>query len=232
MSPVPLACGGHLLTAACKPHRLHPSPTCCHPRSYGPSVAAWNLSEWQIPRVVFLSATLRPTESCCPFREVSLYATIQDAHHRRHLRDTVCAGTVIFPHSISLCLGGRCNTAGVQLPLDLQASDTFSDCRTAHTRMGLLHSGGLAARDSACVQTEDLTGDNKWNAEGHGLQDTRKGSLFQELPPVLQLHLKRFNFDYNTWTPYKVCSSSRCSSVSAPLPPRRLPPPPSPSTPA
>lgn len=64
-----------------------------------------------------------------------------------------------------------------------------------------------------CLQTEDLTGDNKWNAEGHGLQDTRKGSLFQELPPVLQLHLKRFNFDYQTWTPYKVCSSSPCSSM-------------------
>lgn len=57
------------------------------------------------------------------------------------------------------------------------------------------------------MQTEDLTGENKWKAEGHGLQDTRKGSLFQELPPVLQLHLKRFNFDYQTWTPYKVCST-------------------------
>lgn len=54
------------------------------------------------------------------------------------------------------------------------------------------------------MQKEDLTGENKWNAEGHGLQDTSKGSLFQELPPVLQLHLKRFNFDYQTWTPYKV----------------------------
>eukprot|EP00892_Ulva_mutabilis_P002888 jgi/Ulvmu1/125/UM001_0129.1 len=56
----------------------------------------------------------------------------------------------------------------------------------------------------AFCKTEDLVGENKWKAEGYGLQDTRMRSAFQELPPVLQLHLKRFNFDYQSWTPYKV----------------------------
>jgi ubiquitin carboxyl-terminal hydrolase 7 len=49
--------------------------------------------------------------------------------------------------------------------------------------------------DKYC-EVETLEGDNKYEAEGHGKQDARKGVLFENLPPVLNLHLKRFEYDY------------------------------------
>mmetsp|Transcript_31511 Transcript_31511/g.77222 ORF Transcript_31511/g.77222 Transcript_31511/m.77222 type:complete len:1170 (-) Transcript_31511:337-3846(-) len=45
------------------------------------------------------------------------------------------------------------------------------------------------------VEKENLDGDNKYMAEGHGLQDAEKGCTFQKLPPILHLHLKRFEYD-------------------------------------
>lgn len=49
--------------------------------------------------------------------------------------------------------------------------------------------------DKYC-EVETLEGDNKYEAEGHGKQDAKKGVLFDSLPPVLNLHLKRFEYDY------------------------------------
>ncbi|AQK58406.1 Ubiquitin carboxyl-terminal hydrolase 13 [Zea mays] len=46
------------------------------------------------------------------------------------------------------------------------------------------------------VEVERLEGDNKYHAENHGLQDAKKGVLFLDFPPVLQLQLKRFEYDY------------------------------------
>ena len=45
------------------------------------------------------------------------------------------------------------------------------------------------------VEAEQLDGDNAYAAEGHGLQRARKGVRFAHLPPVLQLQLKRFEYD-------------------------------------
>ncbi|PIN20931.1 Ubiquitin carboxyl-terminal hydrolase [Handroanthus impetiginosus] len=45
------------------------------------------------------------------------------------------------------------------------------------------------------VAVEQLDGDNKYHAEQYGLQDAKKGVLFIDFPPVLQLHLKRFEYD-------------------------------------
>ncbi|KAJ1970583.1 ubiquitin-specific protease ubp15, partial [Dimargaris xerosporica] len=42
---------------------------------------------------------------------------------------------------------------------------------------------------------EMLEGDNKYMAEGHGLQDAKKGVIFEDFPPVLHLQLKRFEYD-------------------------------------
>ncbi|KAL0787731.1 hypothetical protein Bca101_003977 [Brassica carinata] len=46
------------------------------------------------------------------------------------------------------------------------------------------------------VEVERLEGDNKYHAEGHDLQDAKKGVLFMDFPPVLQLQLKRFEYDF------------------------------------
>jgi len=45
------------------------------------------------------------------------------------------------------------------------------------------------------IQTEMLEGDNKYHAEGYGLQDAEKGVVFERFPPVLHLQLKRFEYD-------------------------------------
>lgn len=45
-------------------------------------------------------------------------------------------------------------------------------------------------------QVEVLEGDNQYDAEGHGKQDARRGVLFESLPPVLNLQLRRFEYDY------------------------------------
>ena len=87
------------------------------------------------------------------------------------------------------------------------------------------------------VAVETLDGDNKYMAEGYGLQDAKKGIIFESFPPVLHLQLKRFEYDIqrdamvkvNTMTPeldglYKLItrrsmivtsSPSRSTSVSS-----------------
>ena len=48
------------------------------------------------------------------------------------------------------------------------------------------------------IQVETLEGENKYDAgPPHGLQDARKGVIFEEFPAVLHLQLKRFEYDIN-----------------------------------
>lgn len=54
------------------------------------------------------------------------------------------------------------------------------------------------------VEDEILDGDNQYRAEGHGLQDAKKGCIFKKFPPVLTLHLKRFEYDMIRDMMYKV----------------------------
>ncbi|CAN1174443.1 Ubiquitin C-terminal hydrolase 12 [Linum perenne] len=54
------------------------------------------------------------------------------------------------------------------------------------------------------VEVERLEGDNKYHAEQHGLQDAKKGVLFIDFPPVLQLQLKRFEYDFMRDTMVKI----------------------------
>lgn len=46
-------------------------------------------------------------------------------------------------------------------------------------------------------ELEMMDGENQYAAEGLGLQDAEKGVVFQQLPPVLHLQLKRFEYDFN-----------------------------------
>ncbi|KTW29759.1 hypothetical protein T552_00966 [Pneumocystis carinii B80] len=54
------------------------------------------------------------------------------------------------------------------------------------------------------IQVETLDGDNKYFAEGYGLQDAKKGVIFQSFPPVLHLQLKRFEYDLQRDTMVKI----------------------------
>ncbi|KNE63202.1 hypothetical protein AMAG_18968 [Allomyces macrogynus ATCC 38327] len=46
------------------------------------------------------------------------------------------------------------------------------------------------------IQVETLEGENKYMAEGYGLQDAKKGVVFTKFPSVLHLQLKRFEYDF------------------------------------
>ncbi|KAI8994900.1 hypothetical protein BDB01DRAFT_858213 [Pilobolus umbonatus] len=54
------------------------------------------------------------------------------------------------------------------------------------------------------VAEETMDGDNKYMAEGHGLQDACRGVSFESLPPVLHLQLKRFEYDMHRETMIKI----------------------------
>ncbi|XP_071724794.1 ubiquitin C-terminal hydrolase 12-like isoform X2 [Rutidosis leptorrhynchoides] len=54
------------------------------------------------------------------------------------------------------------------------------------------------------VAVENLEGDNKYHAEQYGLQEAKKGVLFIDFPPVLQLQLKRFEYDFMRDTMVKI----------------------------
>ncbi|KAI8640264.1 hypothetical protein BD408DRAFT_348306 [Parasitella parasitica] len=54
------------------------------------------------------------------------------------------------------------------------------------------------------ITVETLEGDNKYQAEGHGLQDANKGVVFESFPPVLHLQLKRFEYDFMRDTMVKI----------------------------
>eukprot|EP01038_Epipyxis_sp_PR26KG_P010572 gene10572-14200_t len=48
------------------------------------------------------------------------------------------------------------------------------------------------------IEIETLDGDNQYAAGDFGKQDARKGVIFTKFPPVLTIHLKRFDFDMQT----------------------------------
>lgn len=54
------------------------------------------------------------------------------------------------------------------------------------------------------VDKETMDGENKYMAEGCGLQDALKGVSFERFPPVLHLQLKRFEYDMIRDTMIKV----------------------------
>lgn len=48
------------------------------------------------------------------------------------------------------------------------------------------------------VKEELLDGDNQYHSDTYGKQDAKKGVRFKSLPPVLELHLRRFEYDFTT----------------------------------
>ncbi|KAH3674687.1 hypothetical protein WICMUC_003103 [Wickerhamomyces mucosus] len=47
------------------------------------------------------------------------------------------------------------------------------------------------------INVEILDGENKYNAQDYGLQDAKKGVVFEQFPSVLHLQLKRFEYDFD-----------------------------------
>lgn len=64
----------------------------------------------------------------------------------------------------------------------------------------------LATTDCRYVEPESLEGDNQYSTEQYGKQDATCFVKFSHLPPVLHLHLKRFEFNTTTYAMEKVNS--------------------------
>lgn len=47
------------------------------------------------------------------------------------------------------------------------------------------------------IEVELMDGENQYAAQDFGLQDAKKGVVFESFPPVLHLQLKRFEYDFN-----------------------------------
>ena len=54
------------------------------------------------------------------------------------------------------------------------------------------------------VAVETLDGENKYDAGDYGMQEAEKGITFESFPPVLHLHLLRFQYDPLTDTNVKI----------------------------
>lgn len=65
------------------------------------------------------------------------------------------------------------------------------------------------------VKEQELTGPNRYNTrrEDLGRQDARRGARFKRLPPVLQMHLKRFDYDAQTGSMRKLQSEFKFPTV-------------------
>eukprot|EP00736_Rhodelphis_marinus_P006055 Rmarinus@m.3877 len=56
------------------------------------------------------------------------------------------------------------------------------------------------------TQKEIMNGENKYRTDDFGLQDAEKFIQFKNLPPVLHLHLQRYDYDPQRWAVVKVSS--------------------------
>jgi len=54
------------------------------------------------------------------------------------------------------------------------------------------------------ISVESLDGENKYDAGKYGLQEAQKGVFFEKFPPVLHLHLMRFQYDPQTDSNIKI----------------------------
>ncbi|KAK9449666.1 uncharacterized protein V1518DRAFT_414322 [Limtongia smithiae] len=79
----------------------------------------------------------------------------------------------------------------INVDFESSRSEDFWDIQLNVKRMK-----DLQASFKDYVQVETLDGENQYMATGHGLQDAEKGVIFQTFPPVLNLQLKRFEYDF------------------------------------
>lgn len=80
------------------------------------------------------------------------------------------------------------------------------DCRI-HLCSALKGKRDLFGSFEDYVTLEMLDGENRYQSGKYGLQDAKKGVIFTQLPPVLHLQLKRFEYDFERDAMVKVIFS-------------------------
>lgn len=111
------------------------------------------------------------------------------------MKSTVVAGT------IPELLEGKMNSYIQCTNVDYYSSreEPFYDIQ-----LNVKGKSGVMESFDEYIKGEMLDGDNKYDAGEHGLQDAKKGVIFRHLPPVLHLHLLRFQYDPVTDSNYKI----------------------------
>ena len=64
-------------------------------------------------------------------------------------------------------------------------------------QMNVKNMKNLTESFESYTEIELMNGENQYAAQDFGLQDAEKGVIFEYLPPVLHLQLKRFEYDFN-----------------------------------
>ncbi|KAB1225466.1 Ubiquitin carboxyl-terminal hydrolase 12 [Morella rubra] len=116
--------------------------------------------------------------------------TIQQLFEGHHMNYIECINVDYKSTRKESFYGGFYGPSGTFVFVDLQLD--VKGCRDVY------------ASFDKYVEVERLEGDNKYHAEQYGLQDARKGVLFIDFPPVLQLQLKRFEYDFLRDTMVKI----------------------------
>ncbi|MEW5319855.1 MAG: hypothetical protein WDW38_010976 [Sanguina aurantia] len=88
------------------------------------------------------------------------------------------------------CINVACESTRKESYLDLQLD--VKGCRNIHDSF-----------DRYC-EVEVMDGANQYNTDTFGLQDAKKGVKFESFPSVLQLQLKRFEYDFQRDTMVKI----------------------------
>jgi ubiquitin C-terminal hydrolase len=81
----------------------------------------------------------------------------------------------------------------INVPYKSTRLETFLDLQ-----MNVKGCGSLDKSFEQYIEVETLDKKNQYRAEGFGLQDAKKGIRFKSFPPLLQLQLKRFEFNFMT----------------------------------
>eukprot|EP01053_Blabericola_migrator_P003052 Blabericola_migrator_1__3051@NODE_188_length_11708_cov_118_709303_g163_i0_p1_GENE_NODE_188_length_11708_cov_118_709303_g163_i0NODE_188_length_11708_cov_118_709303_g163_i0_p1_ORF_typecomplete_len1566_score301_13UCH/PF00443_29/5_9e68UCH_1/PF13423_6/8_1e19UCH_1/PF13423_6/1e04UCH_1/PF13423_6/2e03Arnt_C/PF18583_1/0_023_NODE_188_length_11708_cov_118_709303_g163_i043039000 len=102
------------------------------------------------------------------------------------MKSTPAEGSIkkLFGGELEVCI--EC----LNVAYESKRSEIFYDLQ-----LDIQNVDSLAKSLDKYVEAEILDGENKYHAEGHGPQPAKKGVRFLSFPPVLQFHLKRFEFD-------------------------------------
>eukprot|EP01065_Artemidia_motanka_P047123 TRINITY_DN7301_c0_g3_i1.p1 TRINITY_DN7301_c0_g3~~TRINITY_DN7301_c0_g3_i1.p1 ORF type:complete len:1250 (+),score=425.49 TRINITY_DN7301_c0_g3_i1:82-3750(+) len=90
-----------------------------------------------------------------------------------------------------------------QIEFESERTEDYKDIQVTVRGKGSLEEALRSQLDK-----EELVGDNKYHAcderNDHGMQDARKGMEWQTFPPVVMLHLRRFEYDWVQDTAVKI----------------------------
>ncbi|KAK4509311.1 AMP-binding domain-containing protein [Mucor velutinosus] len=116
------------------------------------------------------------------------FSRLSQEHIERDMLNALAEGTIkdIFmgkTKSYIRCMNVDCESSRSEEFYDIQLN--VKGCRN------------LKESFEEYIREEILEKENKYMAEGQGLQDAKKGVIFEAFPPVLQIQRKRFDYDMN-----------------------------------